>query len=241
MKTSSLTETSSKYAADLHDFKMNLSRTLNSHHMAKFNNHFLLKISSKSKKQEPKIKHDLLPVKVIKNANYFSNCKEAERNNNDLMSHIEKEMLINAAIGDDYFASKSDSQFIKSKYSSPFLLRKTSSNNKTNKPNFIQTDTNDLLVKTKSSIDLNDKYEIYDKISHSSLSLSNLTQSDSGFSSMGSTQLFLAELRECLKSESNRFIKTNETDHVHSVDQEERSVETLEQLANKFGNLHKIR
>ena len=86
------------YSADLHDFKMNLMKTLNSEYMTKFNdNNNKLK---RFKKNIPRI-----PVKVIPN-NYYSTNNN--NNNNSSESEEEEEDIL-----------------IKSKLNSPFLFRKS--------------------------------------------------------------------------------------------------------------------
>ena len=87
------------YSADLHDFKMNLMKTLNSEYMTKFNdNNSKLK---RFKKNIPRI-----PVKVIPN-NYYSTNNNNNNNNNSSESEEEEDILI------------------KSKLNSPFLFRKS--------------------------------------------------------------------------------------------------------------------
>lgn len=81
------------YSADLHDFKMNLMKTLNSEYMTKFNdNNNKLK---RFKKNIPRI-----PVKVIPN-NYYST------NNNNSSESEEEDILIKSKLNSPFLFRKS--------------------------------------------------------------------------------------------------------------------------------------
>lgn len=169
---------SSSYSADLHDFKMNLTKTLNSNYMLTFNEQ-KRQLSSRFK-QKSKRPHQIssipcIPVKVI--PNYYLNKSNEET---DLTDSDEDN------VNDDEISSN-ESILIKSKLNSPFLFRKslTTSNDSAN------------------------PHEIHSYVSSSQENLSNMSsslvstsisvnRSDSGLSSMNSTDLFIADLKECL-------------------------------------------
>lgn len=130
------------YSADLYDFKMNLTKTLNSNYLSNFNE------PTKTKRHNKISSNPCIPVKVIPNANYYT---------------------IKRSIDSDNDSDSNESSLIKSKFNSPFLFRKTSS----------------VLSYSVSS---------QENVSTCSLSSS---QSDSGLSSINSTELFIADLKEC--------------------------------------------
>lgn len=131
------------YSADLHDFKMNLTKTLNSNHLSNFNE------QTKTKRLNKISSIPSIPVKVIPNANYYT---------------------IKRSIDSDDDSDSNESNLIKSKFNSPFLFRKA------------------------SSIVLTNSVSSQDNFSTCSMSSS---QSDSGLSSINSTELFIADLKEC--------------------------------------------
>jgi len=114
------------------------------------------------------------------------------------------------SIYSDLFYNFNSNDFIQSRYGSPFLLRRPSKTDSENTVEEILSNSEHAFKKTNSFVNLttqscqnlcqDDKISrISSSVSHSTL----MTNSDSGLSSINSTQLFLADLRECLKQSSN--------------------------------------
>jgi len=114
------------------------------------------------------------------------------------------------SIYSDLFYNFNSNVLIQSRYGSPFLLRRASKTDSENTVEEFLSNSEHAFKKTSSFVNLttqscqnlcqDDKISrISSSVSHSTL----MTISDSGLSSINSTQLFLADLRECLKQSSN--------------------------------------
>lgn len=176
---------------DLHNFRMNLSRTLNSNFLKKFHDLTNQDTSKKETETKSKFRNRLsstpsMPVKVTNG--YISTNPNV------------------APIFDDFFQLKkqnSTNEFIQSKCQSPFLLRRS-----------IQSDE---VFEFNPKIEHPDSYSIISS-NVSTLRMKECNQSDSGLSSLNSAQLFFAEIKETLKkteregsikSSSHRSLKSN--------------------------------
>ena len=183
--SSMIMETNTKYKADLHNFKMNLSRTLNSYYFATFNKNSTICEHYYNKRCKRLSSTPTIPLKVIKNGNYCNITQEIEANKTAIIEDMKKD--INCSVYSSFF-TKLNSSYVKSKCSSPFLLRKMSMN------------------KTiEESLDC--KNDNDEKISI----ISSVSYPDSGLSSVNSTQLFLADLRECLRKHDEEDVLNEES------------------------------
>lgn len=124
-------------------------------------------------------------------------------------SKNEIDRLIYAALSNNLKKKQEErSDLTKSKFSSPFMFRRssaTSTNSSTAIEECLRTSSEiTFKVRTSSAINLSSSSQIIDdKISRISPAVSHLTLSDSGLSSSNSTQLFLAELRGCIRLSSS--------------------------------------
>ncbi len=150
------------------------------------------------------------------------------------MDTSESENDLEKSIYSDLFSNSND--LMQSKYCSPFLLRRASNtdSNKTIQEFLSKSENgfrkrslfNELVSQSCQNLTQDDKISrISSSVSHSTL----MTISDSGFSSTNSTQLFLADLRECLKQSSNSNLSSLN-------DQEKKQCELRRSEYEKFIN-----
>ncbi len=167
---------SSSFSADLHDFKMNLTKTLNSNYMLTFNEkrRTSFRFKQKQPKRPPKASSiPCIPVKVIPsyymNKNNETDLTNSDDDDDDDDDESEDEISSNASV------------LVKSKFNSPFLFRKS-------------------LVLNDSSNEIHSCVSSEENLSNMSslVSTSISGKSDSGVSSMNSADLFIADLKECL-------------------------------------------
>jgi hypothetical protein len=186
-------------AMQLHDFKMNLGKTLNSNFLQQFNttkkdlacNDGVYK-KRKSKKMMrtvtfSKVSTPCIPVKVNSNAIYYNS------NNSIASATCQKSKMIRKEIYDTDHSSNESSDLDLANdevYSAFFTMVSEENKEDTNK---------EILKNNNNNSSLNHSISISSNSSTNTM-LSNKTdnQSDSGLSSLNSAQLFFAEIREFL-------------------------------------------
>ena len=200
---------SKRLSVDLRDFKVNISKTLNSHFLSQFNEKSLSNFPIKKQKNVVHLSSTpSIPVKVNTSINLSRKTTKSDKVNKE--TNTEHVFLSNS----NGFQFKNEtfdkSELIKSKYFSPFLLRKSSSqvtvsaldsnlkNNHSDSVNFAYANEKLLnQLQKRNSIMKNSSLSHFNS---SSTSTSTLTiHSDSGMSSLNSTQLFLADLQEQIR------------------------------------------
>jgi len=190
-------------AMQLHDFKMNIGKTLNSNFLQQFNttkkdlasNNGVYK-KRKSKKMMrtvtfSKMSTPCIPVKVNSNATYYNS------NNSIASATCQKSKMIRKGIYDTDHSSNesSDLDLANDEVYSAFFTMVSEEN----KEDAMKSITNDILNNNNNNNSLNHSMSISSNSSTNTM-LSNKAdnQSDSGLSSLNSAQLFFAEIREFL-------------------------------------------
>ncbi|CAF0753825.1 unnamed protein product [Brachionus calyciflorus] len=200
---------------DLHNFKMNISRTLNSNFLKKFHdltNHHDLDNTKKIENLKFRNRLSSIPTIPVKVTNNYISINPSPLFTSDIDIDINSKKICK------------NPEFVKSKCQSPFLLRRS--------------------IQSEDSIDLN-ILPINDNYSNISSNVSTLrvkdcNQSDSGLSSLNSAQLFFSEIKEVLnKSKRDGSVKSNSNHSNNQSIRSNRFNSILRNLLSKKSNTDK--
>ena len=229
-------------AMQLHDFKMNIGKTLNSNFLQQFNtatNKKVTKCETKKKKKQrrtvtfSKVSTPCIPVKVNSNLHTMTTCHNSKlklvRQEIDVTDNSSNESdldLTNDEIYSAYFSPVVEDDT----GGDPSQQPSSQSNLNTSLPNI--------------NISLNHSISMSSNSSMNTLNI-DISQSDSGLSSLNSAQLFFAEIREYLvkdfaertkdttkKLNEKRFSKCEEDSNNSTLF----ASSSLLSLANKISN-----
>ena len=180
----------------LHDFKMNIGKTLNSNFLQQFNaatNKKVTKYETKKKKKQrrtvtfSKVSTPCIPVKVNSNLHTMTTC------HNSKLKLVRQEIDVT-----DNSSNESDLDLtndeIYSAYFSP-VIEDTGGGGDSSQQPTPQSNLNTSLP--NMNISLNHSISMSSNSSMNTLNI-DISQSDSGLSSLNSAQLFFAEIREYL-------------------------------------------